>query len=309
MLVPTNVKPPVTADNDLRLGHLITAQTDKSPKVVIVGFPSDEGISRNGGKVGASEAPDLIRQALYKLTPDPRTYDAFHRLLGQTLDAGNVSVSGEVESDQQRLGSLIAQWLSEDVIPIILGGGHETAFGHFLGYVEKNTPVEILNIDAHADVRPLKGGLAHSGSPFYQALEHPSRICEKYSVLGLAPWSVSRAHVQYLESKSASYNWLDEVTPALLEEHFGSLNKPTMVTLDMDAVAQGSAPGVSAPAAMGLPLQVFCHAAFLAGTSRFVSSIDLVEVSPPHDIHERTTRAAALVIWHFLKGLAERLSQ
>ncbi len=308
MLVLSDIKPPATADDDLRLGHLITEPADVPLKVVLVGFPSDEGISRNGGRAGAAEAPDLIRQALYKLTPDAREYDAFQQLMAGTLDAGDVAVTGDVETDQQALGSLIAQWLADGIVPIVLGGGHETAFGHFLGYVKQNTPVDILNIDAHADVRPLKNGLAHSGSPFYQALEHPGQICGTYSVLGLAPWSVSHAHLQYLESKSAVYCWQEDVTTVLLEEHFGSLNKPTMVTLDMDAVEEASAPGVSAPAAIGLSLNVFCHAAYLAGKSPFVSSVDLVEVSPPHDVNGRTTRAAALVLWHFLRGLSERFS-
>lgn len=308
MLVPSNVKLPATADNDLRLGHLLASQSEQSAKVVIVGFPSEEGISRNGGRVGASEAPDLIREALYKLTPDAHVYVGFRQLLGDTVDVGNVVITGDVESDQQTLGLLVAQWLSEGIIPIILGGGHETAFGHFLGYVKQKSPVDILNIDAHADVRPLKNGLAHSGSPFYQALEHPSQICEKYSVLGLAPWSVSQAHLIYLESKSATYSWQEDVTMDHLEAHFDSLHKPTLVTLDMDAVEEVSAPGVSAPAVQGMSLPVFCHAAYLAGKSPFVSSIDLVEVSPPHDVNGRTTRAAAMVIWHFMKGLAGRYS-
>ncbi|HEV2873534.1 MAG TPA: class I SAM-dependent methyltransferase, partial [Thermoleophilaceae bacterium] len=45
--------------------------------------------------------------------------------------------------------------------------------------------VEILNWDAHADVRELKQGQAHSGSPFRQAIEDASRVCRRYSVAGL----------------------------------------------------------------------------------------------------------------------------
>ena len=34
---------------------------------------------------------------------------------------------------------------------IVLGGGHETSYGHFLGYALASRQVEILNWDAHTD--------------------------------------------------------------------------------------------------------------------------------------------------------------
>ena len=30
--------------------------------VVLVGFPHDEGVRRNGGRVGAAKAPDVVRK-------------------------------------------------------------------------------------------------------------------------------------------------------------------------------------------------------------------------------------------------------
>src|SRR3712207_7676746 len=43
--------------------------------------------------------------------------------------------------------------------------GHETGYGHFLGYARARKQVWILNWDAHPDVRELKDGQGHSGSP------------------------------------------------------------------------------------------------------------------------------------------------
>ena len=57
---------------------------------------------------------------------------------------------------------------------------------------------------AHPDVRPLKDGHGHSGSPFRQALEHPSGLCRDYTVAGLNPPAVARAHLDYLAERNCT---------------------------------------------------------------------------------------------------------
>lgn len=309
MLDPTTATAPETAADDPRLGHLL-GQDDDRVQVVLVGFPSDEGVRRNGGRPGAAQAPDAIRQALYTLTPDARNAEAFTHLLARTVDVGNVRVTGDVAADQARLGAVLAPYLERGVVPIVLGGGHETSFGHFLGYVEAGRDTHILNWDAHPDVRPLKGGpqdgQPHSGSPFRQALEHPSGHCQGYTVAGLAPHSVARAHLDYLEQARAQVVWQGDVTAERVRTLYAERTRATLVTFDMDAVDQAFAPGVSAPAAHGLPPDVWLEAAYRAGRHPHVTSIDLVEVNPRVDADGRTVRLAALTVWHFLKGLSDR---
>ena len=305
---PTPIQPPATAADDPRVGHLIkrNAEGASGARVVLLGFPSDEGVRRNGGRPGAAEAPDAIRQALYKLTPDARASHAFIELLEHTADLGNLAMPGEMEENQQRLGEALAPFLRAGAVPIILGGGHETSFGHFLGYVEAGQPVEILNWDAHADVRPLRDGRGHSGSPFRQALEHPAWRCDGYTVAGLLPHSTARAHLAYLDEKGAAYVWRSDLSAQRVRTLYGRRRGATLVTFDLDAVDQAWAPGVSAPAVGGMDPGLWLAAAYEAGRSPDVASIDLVEYNPAFDEDGRTARLAALTIWEILRGLAER---
>jgi formiminoglutamase len=305
MLDPTTVTGPETAADDPRLGHLLGQEGD-DVQVVLVGFPSDEGVRRNGGRPGAAQAPDAIRQALYTLTPDPRDVDAFTSLLARTADLGNVRVTGDVAADQQRLGAVLAPYLTRGVVPIVLGGGHETSFGHFLGYVEAECDAHLLNWDAHPDVRPPKDGQPHSGSPFRQVLTHPSGRCRGYTVAGLVPHSVARSHVDYLGEVGAQMLWQDDVTQERVRALYAAREQATLVSFDMDAVDQAFAPGVSAPAARGMAPDVWLEAAYRAGRCPHVTSLDLVEVNPRVDTDGRTVRLAALTVWHFLKGLSDR---
>ena len=312
-LKPPSAAIPDTSDDDPRLGHLLGQDADTA-RVVLIGFPSDEGVRINGGRRGAAEGPSAIRRRLYSLTPDARRPDAFAALLRRTVDLGDLALRGSLEKNQQRLGEALAPHLQRGAVPVVLGGGHETAFGHFLGYAEAEMPVKILNWDAHADVRPLSGGRAHSGSPFRQALTHPSGRCRGYTVAGLQPHSTAKAHLDFLEKKGAEYRWREEVTASLTNQLLPTDQKPktenrkpkTLTTFDLDAVDQAHAPGVSAPNADGLSKSCWLHAAERAGRCPTVTSMDVAELNPAVDPDDRTARLAALTVWCFLKGLAER---
>jgi formiminoglutamase len=295
------------SSDDPRLAHLIglALAAGEWPDVAIIGFPCDEGVRRNGGRAGAREAPDRIRQALYRFTPTRDSW--FTDLLGRTHDFGNLRVPPDLERAQADLGQAIAACLAQGALPIVLGGGHETAYGHFLGYAAAERAVSILNWDAHADVRPLLDGRGHSGSPFRQALEHPSALCAGYTVAGLQPHAAASAHVDYITTRSGQVIWRDGVTPGLIATLYSDdEDSDLLVSFDIDAVDQAFAPGVSAPASGGLTIELWLEAARQAGRSPRVRSIDIVETNPLVDRDDQTARLAALTIWTFLHGLAER---
>lgn len=300
---------PDTHPDDPRIGHLLgqSLPDEVAPRVVLIGFPSDEGVRRNGGRIGAAQAPDAIREALYKLTPDAENPELFTALIEQTKDLGNLEVSGDVEKDQQALGEVLSLYLQEGAVPVILGGGHETAFAHFSGYVEAGLTTAILNIDAHTDVRPLKEGQAHSGSPFRQAIEHKSGLCRKYLVVGLQSHSVAKTHLEYIDRHGGRYLFRDETNitsiSSLFHEHE---SERLMVTFDIDAVDQAFAPGVSAPCTNGLQPDLWLTVAYLAGRNEQVTSFDLSEVNPEYDRDSQTVKLAALTVWHFLLGISQR---
>lgn len=302
---PPAARTPDTTPDDPRLGHLLGSalRPEEPARVVVVGFPSEEGIRRNGGRPGAAAAPAAIRAALYRLTPDAAAPEAFTALAARTRDLGDLRVTGDVEADQATLGELLAPHLAAGAFTIVLGGGHETAYAHFLAHASTAAPVHILNWDAHADVRPLRDGLAHSGSPFRQALEHPSGSCASYTVAGLQPASLAASHLAYVREHGSAH-FRAEVTPELVARVYGAL--PTLVSFDMDAVDRSQAPGVSAPATDGLPASTWLMAARLAGSTASVRGMDVVELSPPFDQDGQTAALAARTVWEVLRGVAER---
>jgi formiminoglutamase len=299
---------PATAADDPRLGHLLGRKLGAGarPRVVLIGFPTDEGVRRNGGRPGAAAAPAEIRRFLYRLTPDAEIAARHAALIERTLDRGDLVTSADLEADQQRLGDAVAEALDAGAFPIILGGGHETAFGHFLGYAKLGRAVTLLNWDAHTDVRVPTGGRGHSGSPFRQALEHPSRLARRYLVAGLQPQSVAAAHLAFVRGRKGQAVFRRALTPARVAGLYRSLRGPALASFDIDAVDQAQAPGVSAPATAGLTADLWLEAAHRAGRTPAVTSCDLVETNPAFDRDGQTARLAALTVWWIMRGLASR---
>ncbi|MEM0963369.1 MAG: formimidoylglutamase [Bacteroidota bacterium] len=274
-------------------------------RVAIVGFPSDEGVRRNGGRPGAADGPLAIREALHRMTPDARDPGPFSALLDQTADLGDIDVTGDLEADQALLAERVGDLLTRGIVPIVLGGGHETAYGHFLGYVATERPVRALNWDAHTDVRPTDKGHGHSGSPFRQMLDHPSGLCAGYTVAGLHPWRVAADHAEVVR-RSGQVVWAEDLTVTRARSLVDALDGRTFASFDLDAL--DAAPGVSALGVGGLAVPVWLAAAEACGRSPHVSSVDVVELNPMHDASGRTATLAALTVWHVLRGLAARYS-
>lgn len=303
-LNPPSTEVPVRRGEDYRVGHLLGSDYSTA-RLVLVGFPVDEGVRRNGGRVGAAEAPARIRSALYKLTPHAVEYEAHSTILRQTTDVGDIAVSGDLEEDQLRLGEVVATIIGDGKIPVVIGGGHETSFGHFLGYAKAGLDVFVVNLDAHPDVRDQIDGLGHSGSSFRQII-NDDRVQTGYAVHGLQPSSVAREHIDYMKQNGVDFFFRDVFAVSSFKESIMAPMGKVMVTFDMDVVDVAYAPGVSAPCVNGLRSRDLLGAAYAAGLSPNVHSMDLVEVNPGIDIDNRTARLAALAVWHFILGVGLR---
>jgi formiminoglutamase len=290
-----------------RVGQILGGKlkNNSKPTIVLIGFPCDEGVRRNHGRPGAASAPAAIRAALYRLGVE--SSDALVNLLALARDLGDVPVTGDLEADQLRLAETIAPWLALGAVPIVLGGGHETAYGHFLAHVQAGQQdVTIMNWDAHPDVRPLNDSKGHSGSPFRQAILHPSGRCRRYVVAGLLEARLVPEHLEFISQHGGKYYRRSELSLNAIDGIYASLHGPLMVSFDMDAVDEAFAPGVSAPAHEGLTKELWLRTAYKAGQDPQALSMDLVEVNPRFDVDGRTVLLAARTILAFLTGLAKQ---
>lgn len=268
----------------------------------LLGFESDTGVSRNLGNVGAKEGPFAFRQALAKMP--------FHQPF-VLYDAGNVRcINDDLEAAQVELGLRVAMILSLGLKPIVIGGGHETAWGHFQGII-KNYPdnIAILNFDAHFDLRPqVNDKFGSSGTPFRQINEYLKNKHQPfhYYCAGIQPNSNIKSlfkyahenNVQYLLAENINANPYDlSWIKTIIKKH-----KHIYVTICLDVFIASMAPGVSAPQVLGINATYVMEALKLLRQSNCVVSLDIVELAPKYDIRHQTAALAAALFIEYCAG-------
>ncbi|MCS7027896.1 MAG: formimidoylglutamase [Bacteroidia bacterium] len=299
--------------DDPKLGEFVLPypevdiEWDKN-RVVIIGFPEERGVERNKGIIGTSKAPDIIRKHLYRLNAN----DARQRLgikKGSLIDAGNVKLGSTLEESQHNLGKAVAHFLLEDYFVLVLGGGHETAFGHFLGHQQVQKPISVVNIDAHSDVRPLiNGNLGHSGSPFRQMLEYPNSILKGQNLVefGLQGHCNSVYAIEYLYEQGVNIVWYEDIANQDLSVSFFNAlrqlddKQNLYVSIDTDCITGVDFPATSASPAQGFSVQQFYQCCTLLAHLHQLKSMDIVEYNPNKDVNEQSAKVIALGIWKFL---------
>src|ERR1043166_5665195 len=171
-------RPPIKP-NDPRLGELVAKTSLDEAQVVIVGCGQDEGVRRNGGRVGAAQAPAAIRQALLRLTTNG--------LDGLKLfDAGDTPIEASLEQTHDAHRGRVKALLDAGKRVIVLGGGNDISYPDCSALTASAGDVLAFNIDAHFDVRDEEP--RNSGTPYRQLLEDGAIQPARFHEIGSVPW-------------------------------------------------------------------------------------------------------------------------
>lgn len=192
-----------TRPGEVKLGETIKVASGwedlekTEAQFVIFGIPEDIGVRANYGNAGAAGTFHAFLKAFLNIQENEFNFGKNLLLLGEINTSEAMKKAGNIDiSDPnyvQKLGDLVEQLdemvsqvvknvISKGKFPIIIGGGHNNAFGNLKGAAEAlNKAVNVLNIDAHTDLRRLEH--RHSGNGFSYALK--KGFLKKYSVFGL----------------------------------------------------------------------------------------------------------------------------
>src|SRR6185369_4255977 len=98
--------------------------------VILLGVPTDEGIFRNGGRVGAAQAPDEIRRQLLRLTPFA-SHGSFSKL--KITDFGNIT-GHTLEEIHSKAKGAVSGFIKNNKTVIAIGGGHDITYPLAFGF-------------------------------------------------------------------------------------------------------------------------------------------------------------------------------
>ena len=267
---------------------LLTILNQEIAKFVIVGISEDIGVRANSGKAGADKAFDTFLSYFVNVQKNQFLTIENVFLLGEIF-VNDIQSASKEEYDIERLTELCAQ-VDERVYPVIqsivlagktpilIGGGHNNAYGNIKGTsLALNRKIDVVNIDPHADFRLEEG--RHSGNGFRYA--YSQNYLDKYGVWGLhenynnQTILDSFSHDLNLFYESFDNLWRDTATT--LDEFLDQFSNEIGLELDLDSIKNMP---TSAMTPVGFTEEEVLHFVYKISTSKRVLYYHLTEGSP-----------------------------
>jgi agmatinase len=292
-------------------------ETYAGADVVIVGAPFDGGTSH---RPGARFGPSAIRQACYMSHDGSRPSlalrtDALKDL--RVLDAGDVAMySGEIERSIAALEEAVHTVASAGAIPLVLGGDHTIVLPDATGVARHRGfgRVSMVHFDAHADTGDRMWGSLYSHStPMRRLIESGALRGDRFLQIGLRGyWPGPETLAWMAEQRMRSYE-MSEVTARGLDECLTEAFAIALddcdavfLSVDVDVVDPGMAPGTGTPEPGGLTTRELLDAVRRCAYELPIAGMDVVEVSPPYDQAEVTAFLGNRVVLEALSAMARR---
>lgn len=287
--------------------------------VVIVGAPFDGGTSyRSGARFG----PNAIRAACY-LGHDGSRPSLAMRVDGlrelAVVDAGDVEMfSGDAVRSCADLEQVIERIARAGAVPLVLGGDHTITWPDVTGVARARGwgRISVIHFDAHADTGDIEfGSLVGHGQPMRRLIESGAVRGDRFFQVGLRGyWPPPNILEWMAEQRMRSYEMSEIVTRSLdtvLEEVVAVAMVDcdgVFLSVDIDVVDPGSAPGTGTPEPGGLTARQLLDAVRMIAYRVPIVGVDVVEVSPPFDHADITSLLGNRVVLEVLTGMAARLS-
>lgn len=288
-----------------QFGHVIRAYIDEfpilddsesRPQLALVGVEEDRGAI---GNKGAAKAPNAVRKHLYEL------YQGDYNV--SIADLGNIKPGNRIEDTYAALKLVIEELVKYDILPIIIGGGHDLTYAQYRGYEDLEQRVEVAIIDAKFDLDQASGQDTPLNSQTYLnhiILHQPDYLFNLNNV----------AYQTYLVSKE-SVNMYDKLffnaqrvgmIAGKLDQAEPIIRAADLVSFDIGAIRASEAPGNANAVPNGLFGDEACQLARYAGMSDKCSSIGFYEFNPTFDPMEQTAMLVSQMIWCFVDGYYNR---
>lgn len=268
---------------------------------------------------GAYAAPNALRDAWAIFTTFTPDFDVDMSTM-RVRELGDIGtpvldlVQG-LNDIEESLEALMSQ--PERFFPLIIGGDHAITAPAVRAYCRSHPDqqVGLIHFDAHNDVRVMDHGPTN-GTPIRGILESGVRVSGSNLVqFGIHGFMNASYYKRWVEGHGGTIFTARAIREAgiqpMVESALDIAGRGTdaiYVTVDIDVLEVGYAPGTAAATADGLAPVDLLEALFVLGQDPRVAAIDFVELDPNRDVAEITTRTFGSAILTFLAGLFLRLN-
>jgi len=267
----------------------------ETAKIVILPVPYD-GTSTWGK--GADKGPEATLEAsanmeLYDIETDSEVYKQ------NIFTAKPIIEKGAPEKMVKKVKSAVAELLRQNKFIVTLGGEHSVTTGAVRAYAEKFENLSVLQLDAHADLRPEYQGSKYSHA---SVMSRARELCPMVQV-GIRSLDITekpfidKTRVFFAENIHDKTDWQEKAIAKLTDKVY--------ITIDLDVFDPGVLPSTGTPEPGGLGWYQVLEFLNKVGQRREIVGFDMMELCP--NKNERSSDfLAAKLIYKLLSYIFEK---
>lgn len=275
--------------------------------VAVVGVPFDSGVTY---RPGARFGPSHIRQGSRLLRPYNPALDVSPFAGVQVVDAGDIAANPfSIEEALAQIEEGVRELSADGRDVVLLGGDHTVTLPALRALKDQHGPIALVHFDAHLDTWDtyFDAPFTH-GTPFRRAWQEGLLDADHTMHVGIRGSLYSRddlAEDATMGFSTVPARDLDRLgadrVVEMIRDRVG--DAPVYISVDIDVLDPGFAPGTGTPEAGGLTSrELLAMVRGFAGAN--VVGADVVEVSPPYDHAEITAIAAANLAYEYCSVFA-----
>ncbi|QNF29113.1 arginase [Metabacillus sp. FJAT-53654] len=287
--------------------------------ISIIGVPMDLGQSRRGVDMG----PSAIRYAgvverLEKL--DYEIHDKGDIEIGrpgkeEEVSEGNLKYLKAVSKASEELASAVNKVIESNSFPLIFGGDHSIAIGTLAGVSKHYKNLGVIWYDAHGDLNtsetspsgnihgmPLAVSIGVGHSALTNIADYTPKVKPENIVI-IGARSLDEGEKELIREKGIKVYTMHEIDrlgmTKVMEESVAYLKDKTdgvHLSLDLDGLDPGDAPGVGTPVLGGISYRESHLAMEILEESKLITSAEFVEVNPILDERNKTATVAVALM-------------
>jgi agmatinase len=297
--ITTFLKAPYVEDVHQLSGH----------DVAVVGAPFDGGTTyRSGARWG----PQAIRRisALYDSYCLDLAVDLQEEL--DLVDVGDVFViPSNIEKTFDQIDRAVSWIMSQGVFPVILGGDHSIGYADVRGLAHHiDGKIGIVHLDRHIDIQERDMDERMHTTPWFHATNIPNIPSANLVQVGIGGWYGSRQGLRMARERRTTVLTIGDIEDVGIDraaeltlELATKDTSAIFLSLDIDVVDPGFAPGTGSPEPGGLTPREMLRFIRTIAREAPLCAMEVVEVAPPYDSADITSLLACRAILDVLGTL------
>lgn len=322
--------------NEIKIGENVSSilndfaneLKNNASQFVIIGIPEDIGVRANYGRSGANTAFKPALGSFLNLQENDF-------LKGETvLVAGEVFVDDVMEKAQHlntknktdittlrnlvseidnRVTTVIQQIIAANKIPIIIGGGHNNAYGNIKGTCQAlRKKINVINCDPHLDFRLAEG--RHSGNGFSYAFTE--NYLDKYSVFAMHEQYNNQQSIQQFKENNSQlfFNTYESIFvredvdfKTALNQSIGFVkNNSCGIELDLDAITNVPSSAKTSSGISPLQARQYVHQCAAQLDSVYFHIAEGAPILSHIKADNKTGKLIAYLISDFIKAISAK---